>query len=643
MASDASGERGASLMLVVIFVTIFSVIAAALLEFANTGFETTKAVKEVRNDQNGVDGAMEGAINSIRKSSTAGFVGFCPDFHYDGSTEGSGEDPDVTVTCTPVASSTTGGVDDRFPKYAVMLLGTAADEGFEQTQFEEVTIDGGVFSNSRIDVVQTNARLRVWGDAFATGPCTTSKMIVSGATDCTADPLVDTDPDWPDYPSAGDPDTMTEVEPEEVTCTAGGVAIFPPGRYMEHPGLYATRAACSTDVWWFQPGVFYFGYTDDVELNDRDGDPNGSVASIIGGTRLGWTDSTNGSSITLPGACDPGTLDAPQPGVQLILGGAANLIAKNGSAKLNMCGGEFLSSGTRQRIVVYGLGSGFSRTAQGTAASPLTRRASGQTTIGFTDLDRATNIDSQIETALLGKNQEASITLNNFFPDIPEGATIDAAWLRITNSATGQVNWDLTISDGDTETDDIVFDNGDVSGGRIDLLDAMGDGFRWRQVRDLVAKYRAYRGNGGSAVAQTTTLDGIELQIAYTEPGAQSPVCVQDPACPMLLTETNSIAYFEGTVYVPNSWVDARIHNSGRTAFKRGLIAWALKGTMNASSTQSDAPFQLGGERGLRKAVLEATIDGASEPSLRALVSFDDTGALPGRGVTIHDWAVLRP
>src|SRR5437016_5395129 len=102
MIKRIDDESGASLLLVVVFISVFSVIVAAILDFGATGFKTSETIASVRKQQTAADGAVDAAINLIRGSSTAGLAGnACPPLSYD--------DPDsgahIDVTCTAVGGS----------------------------------------------------------------------------------------------------------------------------------------------------------------------------------------------------------------------------------------------------------------------------------------------------------------------------------------------------------------------------------------------------------------------------------------------------------------------------------------------------------------------------------------------------------
>lgn len=99
MSARASDERGASLIMALVFVTIFTAIAVAILDQASTGLIATERYRELRTSVYAADGGVDAAIEVVRADPLLGAVGgTCPPF-----TTVVGES--VSVTCSNVNAS----------------------------------------------------------------------------------------------------------------------------------------------------------------------------------------------------------------------------------------------------------------------------------------------------------------------------------------------------------------------------------------------------------------------------------------------------------------------------------------------------------------------------------------------------------
>ncbi|MDP3713675.1 MAG: hypothetical protein Q8R60_14465 [Mycobacteriales bacterium] len=105
--------------------------------------------------------------------------------------------------------------------------------------------------------------------------------------------------------------------------------------------------------------------------------------------------------------------------------------------------------------------------------------------------------------------------------------------------------------------------------------------------------------------------------------------------------------FVHGTLYLPTSRGVISLHNRTRTVFDGGILVWALTATLNASSTQVDAPISLPACSALdpcrsdRRVVFTAAVSGGP-PVLRSIMSFDDQGgATPASATTLTQWSQL--
>jgi hypothetical protein len=722
-------ESGASLIMVIIFVTCFGLVTGAIVDFLGVGFRVSNVIVEVRDEQQAVDGAMEGAINGIRGSLTAGHIGNpCPPFVY--VPPAGSDDPTVRVSCVPEANRG-GGLNDTSPEFAVLLLGddqTNSDgdgcEGYAQRGNKTVNITGGIHSNSRINVGAnssscdeldggSNSRLNVDGDIFALGPCTphpgggptaTPKITATGDLDC--DLAASRKQDDPNYPAAASGIGGMTIDPRATCTSAEGVVMFMPGVYTELPENHVP-ATCSNNansVWWFSPGVYYFDFPEatsvwDLWPQDDLSQPEQRAKSIVGGTPHGWNASTRASDIVFftadpttgavtDRACDPGTENSPNPGVQFILGGYSRLRTKSDNSAnfrgdLEICAGDFAGDGTAQRIAVYGWKNG-TRNPRPTAPKAAVGTLTADTFVNEEGARTPDDNDVAIAALSGAGPKTASIGFPAFgdtsSPVVPKGSIINSVSISVRHAEGGtdrdKVVPKLTVTYGAGGTESLTVDNRAAMTTDTYALDLtnLKTVFRYEDLNSLAVTFTA----DGAALTTsevcsdpedpatcTTTpdvataeLDGMTVEVDYTPPGFQAGRCrTIDPDCRLLETacgsspacstssSENPLTVFEGMVYAPEAKMNLSIHNRGQTVFRRGLILRALDVDASASSTQPATvpPFQLPGVSNSRVVLFEATVD--SKPRLRARVRYTDTDGsidVPGYRVVVRRWTPLR-
>lgn len=656
-------DDGSALVMAIVVVLVVGITSAALLDFGTTGFKVSKAVVGIRNDQHAVDSAMDGAINALRRSSEAGFAGdpTCDPaspvpFVYDPPS--GAPDPTVQVTCQGDGTST-GGLDDTMPKYAVLTLGTDPAEGFRQTDGSNktLTIDGGIFSNSQIAVGGTNFDfIKVFGDATAVDDCVNGDhLFATGAKRCNVG--LGAKADDPNYPAAITAlSDLTAVDPD-ASCknnNSDSVIRFSPGFYSENPRA-AIPAGCTGKVWWFTPGKYYFDFPDSASLWDLHADH----VSIVGGTNAGtWNANTKWDAVPFPGACDPGPEDAPNPGVQFVFGGQTRLLSQTADEKIELCGQAW--PGTQQRIVFYGWKTG-NRGPTTTDPEEATTATANPVT-GFVPAGAATHADGVPAVAALDGSALKSAELDlSDFGNIPEGSTVEQAWIDVAHSESGTTSkLTNTVVVNGKPGHDVPIASSFTPVTSIDVTSDLGTTRRWKAVNNLSVQYmvdgtrlkdasRCPGKNCTPAETATASVDAITLRVRYTPPALEGHRCpTAEPDCKVLETLTNPTALFHGTFYAPTARVAVNVHNGGLTVFERGIIARTIVGDVSSSSKQDTAPFQLPGANRSRTVILTASVNGTAR--LRAKVKFTDSKydpaaakwrALPGYKVDVLDWAYL--
>jgi hypothetical protein len=143
----------------------------------------------------------------------------------------------------------------------------------------------------------------------------------------------------------------------------------------------------------------------------------------------------------------------------------------------------------------------------------------------------------------------------------------------------------------------------------------------------------------------TENLDGIDLVVTYTPPGAhaESGCTIVVNGCPVLQVGSTATTFVVwGTVYTPLASVSADVQGTSVVQFRRGVIARAV--TMpRAPAGDSTGSFCQGGGSPCvgpaRVLLLTATVSGTIK--LRALVRYTDAPAL-GYALQILAWNVVR-
>jgi hypothetical protein len=666
---------------VLFFMVLFGALTAAALDIADTGLRSGKTIAGLRDSNDAVESAVDGAINSIRNSSQLGRLGSdaqCGPF----SPQPAPGEPTVTVTCQGEATAS-AATDDQ-PPFSVMTVGTGTSEGFFKSRNATLTVEGGIFSHSVIAASQGS--IQVIGDAIARGACN-GTINATSAKQCSIGGAVPyptgNDPAYPAaVPLTGATINAMAADPDPVCVSGDQVVKFFPGLYSEKPGvlLENTNLSCkNAQYWWFSPpgsgtGVYYFDLPDGEDDADAaTWDPTAENASVIGGTPRGWSPAGAApTSSSIPGACNP---DPAQPGVQFIFGGRSILSnqSNNGSVKVEICAGT--TATTPQKIAVYGLCPTVGAATGcevGTRTSVGPQERDGSSAVGTgpfpNNAGAALGIGGGSAAGTFPKSNggtAGSVTVGAF-QDIPGGAQITSALIEIRHSETGNNNAGASVNISASWTSA----GGDVVGcplsapganrvDQCDITDAVREGKVDANEFNGIASvtFNASRGNSGPNQDATVSVDAIVLRVTYLAPGfephrcATLPAANQPPTCSLLSDKNNPTIAVQGTAYAPSAAIRVSVHNKGETLFRRGVIARHIEVSVSNSSKQDDSPFQLAATTASRQVLFTASVGGV--PKLRAHVRYTDIDtkgtsdpsddvALPGFKVEILDWVVLR-
>jgi hypothetical protein len=562
---DPSSDEGVSLLLALVFVLFVGLIVTAVLPYTASGITAANAVADVRTTQNAVDGAVDQAINSIRKSFVLGTQKLCANNAADTYTAPAYAPPTsdikpVNVVVDYCNMPNAAGGTSTTPDFAIQTLHGGVTTDGNNTML----VAGGILSNSDVTFSATgtgNAQsLNVDGDVYAKGTCSAKNLfVVSGVEHCgnTA----------PGYDAANDPDPTKDplvnlVSPVNPWAsngtggtfglTAGGlpnsssaidalgtcdltngasVVTFSPGFYSQTPQPDPTTCTGTKHtVWWFKPGDYYFDFPDskfdDPNVNptqfaDSDAQFGVNGTLILGGTPLNWspgTSSDNSASIINLYKNDPDhtnpACDSTKAGVDFAFGGPTNidigLQGSSGPDRLELCSAAVGS----QSISLFGLRSsdapGGIRSATATVATPTVT----PTAIVYTPASGAVKIaDGSTAGASLsgdGPNKLASLVYTGFdVSSIPAGSLITKAQIHVKWATTGtganvvtNTLTQLLPATPSLFTAPSMGANGDAT---IPLnLTGINDPVRWRALKTAISTLSLKFNANGTTLSPTT-------------------------------------------------------------------------------------------------------------------------------------------
>jgi Tfp pilus assembly protein PilX len=654
-ARPRRSEDGAVLIMALVFLTVSSLVVAALLSFADTNFRTTVNVRDQGKVLYAADSAVDAAINAYR--SGAGCTG-----PYTGPAVNNL--PGATVTCTAVTSSS--GAPANAPALAVIARATkdSGEDGIVQVSNETLRVRGGLFSNNTVNT-SAGSNIEVDGTLTARWGCNRPDQITATAG-------VSCDIKNASYPPGEDPPGFTPAMSSVPalaalpSCTSDPV-VFQPGTYNNRAALTALFESCPARTFHFPPksdgsvGVYYFDFDDPGTHEWTIANPS---TVVIGGT--------------LSGSSDPGTRCKDKaPGVQFVFGNDSRLAISSGAVEL--CAQHDPSEAT-QEVAVYGLTAGDPPPVAPVAVShPPATPSTVVASTGFANPDRGRVIDAATADATVSSSDATadSITVGGFnLTAIPVGSAVNEVKVRlrhrdrIVSPSGASLDGNLTLSGSVTNTTGTsvtLADRGTCSPRCLTKSDSLHD-----DVVDVSSTFPSLTSLNGLRVAlsaeasrlrsEATTftelLDGVQLEVKYTPP-APAPVprlraqagCIRvvpyDPAsatsCAVLKTSgSGSSLSVRGTVYSPLAALDMQLTSVSYQVFGRGVIVRHLRSNVTSSASCSTAavpctPFQLpAAVAGPGEAVFVAKVDGRTR--LRAHVQFPASNGSP----IVRSWSVVN-
>ncbi|MFD4372355.1 hypothetical protein [Streptomyces sp. NPDC058486] len=522
-------EQGATLILALAFVVVFTLVTVAVLSFAVTGLKAASAHAEQGERAYSADGATQLAIKNFSQGNPCAAYTAPP---LNGRR--------MTVHCDPL-NATPATARTTQPQDALRSLGEEPGDGIDVTT-RGLRVQGSVFSRSDI-TTGTGASMVVSGDVSAVGACSgavsqpqlppTQAPYARGCANDTppapADEVVGADPDYTP------PATAVPVRQTVPACPGPGpgswLVRLRPGYYDDARALTRlTGGDCPGVVVWLQPGVYYFDFTFAFTGDSGVWTVDDPTVSVVGGTQAGW----DPGAPTRPTVPSPGGCDRTRPeGVEIMMGGGSRFQVDRGHVELcaPVTPGE-------QQVAVYG--------AQPPKPYHTLKPTAVVTNTGFTDPGHAltagerpplpgcaqpTGTASCTADALLDptRGRSASMQLAGFTPRVPPGSVITSAKLHVRHeddgdlTARGGVKVTTAVGGDTCRTDELPLHTALATDPPIDLLSACGltDPAR---LAGLTVTYAATLDADGTTA--TERLDGIWLEVAYRTPTTFKPTAV---------------------------------------------------------------------------------------------------------------------
>jgi hypothetical protein len=614
-------ESGASVVLALVFLSLFGLFISAILTFTESSLLVSRQASIGADQVYGADGALEGAINVVATNASAGVDGSgtpCSFLH-----------AGVTVTCAPKTGS--GVASTTRP--AIAAYGESEQEGVRLSGAGDLAVGGDVVSNSKLVVADPARKMTVHGNALAAKGCEPDPVSQPSPVSIqTLGPGTRVDCAAPVSPQgyppllidpAADPTALVQRRPPttEVACAAGSPrTVLPPlepGLYVDAVALSAltSSGSCGNKVVRFNPGLYYFDF----------GFGQGSICTSVPST-CEWkinmpTGGAVGGTSTVDFEAAPSPLPATgncvidAPGVQFVFGDGSHLSVVDGTVEL--CGQQAVD---QRRAVVQGL-----------ADVPLGQRLAtdGPTdTLGITNQAKfnlplqGRTIDGTLTEARLdGELATASLDVSfaSMTPRIPDDAVIDAAMLRVRHREQGDVSVTATVTSlAAPKTFDpvpvpvqtVLSEDRIVLPLELKTPGALNGG--------VAVTYRVERRDGPAGIEQ---LDGIELAIAYTVP---SPASLQSPA-----TAASARAQPAGS-FLPDDNDAARLVGEP-----------AAQATLTSSNQTASVRFEFPARSAPQTIPIGATINSAVLRVVHAEVG--EPGTSLGLAVTVNPGGVGSP
>ncbi len=352
------GERGASLIIALVFVSAFSLVTVASLNYASTSYKQSNATRSARDAAAAAEAATQTLINAMRYDITWGRDGSS----CSGVTYSVGDGRTATVTCAPESGSgaaidgnpaaTTGMLADPLVTDATVATPASSSEaGVTVTGSGTMLVAGGDSYHSTSLAVGSGTTYALdGGSVYSDGTCANAAPVgtCGGYTGTTYATTVS------GLKQAAPLSSAPTVRTAPTCPGTDHYLAMSPGTYTDASALSAlTNGGCPGLVLHLLPGNYYFGFTQTGSAAKWViSDP---TVDVVGGTPKGWTVGPWTRRPTLPtvGACRTAFDPTPSSGVLLVFG-AQSQLSVTASHNVELCA---IPIGSAKADAIFGLDS----------------------------------------------------------------------------------------------------------------------------------------------------------------------------------------------------------------------------------------------------------------------------------------------
>jgi hypothetical protein len=654
----ARDDRGAILVFALIIITTIALVVGMVLTRGDGSLRATVALRQVAGSSYAADAAANVALNDLRTGQWLGTAPkTSPSWAYDNNPfDGCfGRDGDATnttprtgltlpsfypatgsqtlptsayVECTPEDATGQQGTpvainDANKPGNAILTLGTGGGEdGFTfktNGTGGAFRVKGGIWSNSTI-VRSNNGILQSTESIRAHSGCTPASAMSAPVVDCSAGTVPD--PGDPAQPTAAAYQNNIELAGGTVPalatvpgCGTGSVELQP-GYYDDVSKLNAlTPNGSSNCRIHFNPGTYYFDFhnnSSDPLYQANLGSNIGNVWTVNSGILLGGTLT---SATTIPGRCVSPIDSTTADGVQFVFGGDSRMAVDKG-AQVELCGTYYTN---RPPIVVYGQRTGTATQTQLTVASGNALTPSGAVTVApagtfsnggvaptAANLAGPGNGGASWARTSTGAPNSATVTVGGFktTTDLPAGTVLTGAKLKVTHAEKTASSITFQPTGGTVSPSfNLPLQTGAATTDTVDISTNSG---AWSTLQKYVHD-NGYKGGqivftGNPKNGETTTLDGVQLELSYYTPQLRGEPTTSIPGNtvatvggqPVISALGNTtVFYTQGTTYIPKGSLYLSLNNISESVFRFGVIARSLQIFETASFAYTGAVIEL--------------------------------------------------
>ncbi|MDX6229602.1 MAG: hypothetical protein QOI76_2992 [Frankiales bacterium] len=644
-------ESGSALILALAFLALFGLVVGVILQFSAVGFRTTVSVRSNAVNRAAANGALDGAVNSLTKTSNQ-LVGVAPFSAGCYNLPASSLQPAASVQCLARTGSGAGASGSTLnqPSFGVLTNTTNAAEGYVQAAGTASVVQGGVAADKAVSVGTGSTLAATFGAVVASTSCTTPATGVAPACQ------TGTVPADPGYGSTMATNTDTLVTASTAiglatapACPAGKVITLSPGIYQSAAALNAltTGGACAGSLLWFRPGLYYMNFADASDtwnLSD-------ATTDVVAGTLTFALPASRPSSVPFPsgnGSTASGC-DITKDGVIFIFGGDSRMNITG--SKVQLCAPP---NAGHQQVAVWGPSAGF--TLNGTTVSVSVAPSgawSGKCSGPGDVIDPLTGtLRHSAKVASAGNACSLPFTPSGLTSLLPSDAQSIGLTVSVAGSEQGSGYTQMTYTPpgGGTPVTKIFTPNCTNGCGSETAANSTLPPFSVVQLSDLnnMSLLLSVVNNNNQPI--TAWVDNPVLVLTYTEPMQPTSGVVAAsngsgyvPGSPTMAAIVRSSGTgrlsIHGTVYAPNAAVDISETSLTNDVVDRGIVARDvyLATTIGAGYTGpvvSIPPLT----RNPRQLSLTASVGGV--PLVRAEVQFTDpTGMVNGGVPHVLSWS----